>query len=92
MVAKLSTSEKRSEGVSLLASSTAYATRLLRPWITRFLQYGPIPRHMAFIMDGNRRFATSLNKSSTAGHEYGYLKVRGKPTSSLKLLPLECDP
>ena len=75
MVAKLP-NNKKAESVSLLASSTAYASKLLRSWITKVLQSGPIPQHIAFIMDGNRRFATSLKKSSTAGHEYGYLKVR----------------
>ncbi len=76
MVAKLPSNEKKGESASLLSSSTAYASKLLRSWITKVLQSGPIPQHIAFIMDGNRRFASSLKKSSTAGHEYGYLKVR----------------
>ena len=75
MVAMMPSNEKKPEAVSLLASGTAYASKLLRPWISKVLQYGPIPKHIAFIMDGNRRFANSLNKTSTAGHEYGYLKV-----------------
>lgn len=75
MVAMMPSSEKKPKAVSLLASGTAYASKLLRPWISKVLQYGPVPKHIAFIMDGNRRFANSLNKTSTAGHEYGYLKV-----------------
>ena len=75
MVAKLPNSDSRLPDRGLLASLTAYASQLLRPWMTWVLRYGPIPQHMAFIMDGNRRFASRLNKASTAGHEFGYLKV-----------------
>ena len=75
MVAKLPNSDSRPPDRALLASLITYATQLLRPWITWVLRYGPIPQHMAFIMDGNRRFASRLNKASTAGHEFGYLKV-----------------
>ena len=75
MVAKLPNSDSRPPDRALLASLRTHATQLLRPWITWVLRYGPIPQHMAFIMDGNRRFASRLNKASTAGHEFGYLKV-----------------
>ena len=71
MVAKLTSSEDKSDDGSLWAS----ATKVLRYWIIKILQSGPTPQHIAFIMDGNRRFATNLNKSITAGHELGYLKV-----------------
>ena len=75
MVAKLPNSTDKPPDCGLLASFIAYASQLLRPWITWVLRYGPIPQHMAFIMDGNRRYASRLNKASTAGHEFGYLKV-----------------
>lgn len=42
----------------------------------RVLQTGKIPRHIAFIMDGNRRFAKKLKlKSSTDGHIHGFDKL-----------------
>ena len=34
------------------------------------------PRHVAIILDGNRRFAKSLNLDPWKGHEYGEKKVR----------------
>lgn len=49
-------------------------------WLQRFsirlLQCGPIPNHVAFIMDGNRRFATKNNfKTKTDGHLKGFDKL-----------------
>lgn len=49
-------------------------------WLRRsaaaVLQMGPVPRHVAFIMDGNRRFAERLQLESFRGHSRGYDKVR----------------
>lgn len=40
------------------------------------LQCGPIPNHVAFIMDGNRRFAAKNNlKSKNEGHVKGFDKL-----------------
>jgi undecaprenyl diphosphate synthase len=36
---------------------------------------GPIPKHVAVVMDGNRRFARSRNFSQTRGHEFGADKL-----------------
>ncbi|MBS3167778.1 di-trans,poly-cis-decaprenylcistransferase [Candidatus Woesearchaeota archaeon] len=35
-----------------------------------------IPKHVGFIIDGNRRFAKRLMKSPQKGHEWGYEKVK----------------
>ena len=75
MVARFASSDQKPGDDSLWAS----ASKLIRYWITKVLHSGPTPQHIAFIMDGNRRFATNLNKSITSGHEYGYLKVRRVP-------------
>lgn len=43
--------------------------------IIGILQAGPVPKHIAFIMDGNRRFAKKQGLHSISGHQQGYLKV-----------------
>ncbi len=35
-----------------------------------------LPRHIAVILDGNRRFSKRLMKSPEKGHEWGYKKVK----------------
>lgn len=37
------------------------------------LKAGKIPRHIAFIMDGNRRWAVKQHKDKIAGHSFGKL-------------------
>lgn len=37
----------------------------------RILKMGRIPRSIAIIMDGNRRFATKLHKDKHEGHSFG---------------------
>lgn len=39
------------------------------------LKMGPIPRHIAFIMDGNRRFAKHSNINKIDGHTKGFDKL-----------------
>jgi len=40
------------------------------------LKYGPIPKHVAIIMDGNRRWATKLNLQKADGHSFGFQKLQ----------------
>ncbi|CAA0823524.1 Dehydrodolichyl diphosphate synthase 6 [Striga hermonthica] len=45
----------------------------LRKCIFSILSVGPIPRHIAFIMDGNRRYAKKRNlQEGAAGHRAGF--------------------
>ena len=39
------------------------------------LRAGDIPRHVAFIMDGNRRFARKRNYAHAQGHLLGFDKL-----------------
>ncbi|KAG5359232.1 Dehydrodolichyl diphosphate synthase 6 [Yarrowia sp. E02] len=48
-----------------------YARNLFQDVLVRVLRTGPIPRHVAFIMDGNRRFAKTNNLELREGHVAG---------------------
>lgn len=39
--------------------------------LVHFLRSRPVPKHIGFIMDGNRRFARSRNIETIIGHEKG---------------------
>ncbi|KAG5679639.1 hypothetical protein PVAND_009196 [Polypedilum vanderplanki] len=41
----------------------------------KIIKQGPIPKHIAFIMDGNRRWATNFNLNKSEGHEFGSEKL-----------------
>lgn len=40
--------------------------------VVRVLAVGPVPRHIAFIMDGNRRYAKKLHVKTIQGHTAGF--------------------
>lgn len=42
----------------------------------RILSAGPIPRHVAFIMDGNRRYARERHINVVHGHSEGFQTLR----------------
>lgn len=39
------------------------------------LKCGPVPTHIAFIMDGNRRYATKTKVEKVEGHSKGFEKL-----------------
>jgi ditrans,polycis-polyprenyl diphosphate synthase len=41
----------------------------------KVIKQGKLPRHIAFIMDGNRRWATKLNLNKSEGHKVGFDKL-----------------
>jgi ditrans,polycis-polyprenyl diphosphate synthase len=50
-----------------------------RTWSQKFvgdvLKNGPIPKHVAIIMDGNRRYAKNRNIEKIEGHKSGFDKL-----------------
>lgn len=44
----------------------------LRKCLFKVISVGPIPNHIAFIMDGNRRYAKKKNSATVTGHRAGY--------------------
>ncbi|KAJ3718132.1 putative undecaprenyl diphosphate synthase-domain-containing protein [Lentinula guzmanii] len=51
-------------------------TRLAQRSLLRVLAAGPIPQHVGFVMDGNRRYARGKGKLVQEGHGDGYLALR----------------
>jgi ditrans,polycis-polyprenyl diphosphate synthase len=68
----------------------------LQLWILSVLAVGPIPRHVAFVMDGNRRYARSRHKLAKEGHYEGFSTLRRvadvftPPVAPTKLWPSRC--
>jgi len=40
------------------------------------LAAGPIPKHVAFVMDGNRRYARRCHKQILQGHAEGFVALK----------------
>ena len=49
-----------------------WASRHIREAVLGALCQGPVPLHIAFVMDGNRRYARSLKKEVIEGHSVGF--------------------
>ncbi len=52
-----------------------YSYSWLESICLRILKCGNIPRHVAFIMDGNRRYAKRLGLEKIQGHAQGFDKL-----------------
>jgi len=55
---------------------TSWLTNYCRWGLTNILQCGPIPTHVAFIMDGNRRWAKKRHLETKLGHDSGFERLR----------------
>src|ERR1700761_6629567 len=49
-----------------------YALQHVRELLINGLKQGPIPRHIAFVMDGNRSWARSHKLETVEGHNMGF--------------------
>ena len=57
-----------------------WVVQRIRDILIGALRQGPIPRHVAFVMDGNRRYARSRKIETIEGHNLGFealARVRG---------------
>ncbi|KAL3426680.1 di-trans,poly-cis-decaprenylcistransferase [Phlyctema vagabunda] len=60
-------------GKFLLASPPIeWGVNQLRELLIGALRQGPIPQHVAFVMDGNRRFARTHKMETVEGHNLGF--------------------
>ncbi|KAF9524474.1 undecaprenyl pyrophosphate synthetase [Crepidotus variabilis] len=51
-------------------------TTKARNFVLKVLAAGPIPRHVGFVMDGNRRYARVHHKAVWQGHSDGFVALR----------------
>ncbi|KAF0474159.1 Di-trans-poly-cis-decaprenylcistransferase [Gigaspora margarita] len=62
---------------NFLTSPVNYTSHHVQSLLLKILKQGPIPQHIGFIMDGNRRFARKMNyKQVVEGHFMGYDKLQ----------------
>ncbi len=74
---------KRGVVASVLRRLQTIIVPLMKPvykvyelWLWSQISGGPIPKHVAIIPDGNRRWARYLGFDPIEGHEYGYERLR----------------
>ncbi|KAL4553494.1 hypothetical protein Ndes2526B_g03342 [Nannochloris sp. 'desiccata'] len=52
-----------------------WLVRTLRGTVTSIVSIAPVPQHVAFIMDGNRRYAERQQLQTIQGHSFGYQRL-----------------
>jgi len=68
---------------SAMIASQGFVSAVLHrvhAWLTTLILYllalGPMPRHIGFVMDGNRRYARTKGMKVTQGHTDGFQSLR----------------
>jgi hypothetical protein len=69
----------------------AWTIRQLRELLIGSLKQGPIPQHVAFVMDGNRRFARNHHIETVEGHNLGFESL-ARVWQNPPALPVSTDP
>lgn len=59
----------------LSLACVSWALLQIQMTLTNILKMGPLPEHVSFIMDGNRRYAKSLSLPVKSGHEAGAITL-----------------
>jgi len=63
-------------GMSIVSRLHEYFYSWYRSILCKTLKCGPVPQHVAFIMDGNRRFAKKNNEQTLFGHQMGEKRLQ----------------
>ena len=71
--------------VHLLNSAYDSVSSTFRRGVIRVLAAGPVPQHIAFVMDGNRRYARQRNMAIKQGHTDGFYALRQVRVLSIHL-------
>ncbi|KAF9485106.1 Undecaprenyl diphosphate synthase [Pholiota conissans] len=90
MLALLFLSHFREFAFSACLWFTSMITKNVEELIRKALLSGPMPRHMAFIMDGNRRYARQHNIPESQGHTDGYYQLSFLLKEWLTKTNIEC--
>ena len=59
-----------------LYRSANWTSEKAQDLLLQILASGPVPRHVGFVMDGNRRYARRHQKEVKDGHAEGYVALR----------------
>jgi undecaprenyl pyrophosphate synthase len=76
---------------NLLESAVSYTTSRFTRLLLSILSCGPIPRHIAIVMDGNRRYARERGLRVGRGHEAGFESLKGVSFPQRLCLQLPCQ-
>lgn len=58
-----------------ISAALQWVACIFRQLIAWVLRSRPVPKHIAFIMDGNRRFAEKRQLRKAQGHTFGYQRL-----------------
>ena len=67
----------------LLNSAYDSVSSTFRRGLIKVLAAGPVPQHVAFVMDGNRRYARQRNMAVKEGHTNGFYALQQVRTLSV---------
>jgi ditrans,polycis-polyprenyl diphosphate synthase len=69
--------------IRLACWARAKALELVKRAVLAVLAAGPVPGHVAFVMDGNRRYARQHGLPALSGHSDGFVALERVRTYAL---------
>lgn len=60
---------------TMICAVLAWLASAFRHLVASVLRSRPVPKHIAFIMDGNRRYAENQRLQAVQGHTFGYNRL-----------------